>query len=113
MTLRTGSSGSEVRALQTRLEELGFSPGPIDGQFGPGTESAVRAFQQGRELAADGVVGPPTAEALGLELDRPEAEVEAEISSGCWISTGEKEAVAVDRRLLWTFAAGAHFVASR
>ena len=82
MALRTGSSGSDVRALQTRLEELGFSPGPIDGQFGPGTESAVRAFQQSRGLTVDGIVGPATAKALGLELERPDVGVEAEIPSG-------------------------------
>ena len=45
MALRTGFSGSEVRVLQTRYEELRFSPDPIDGQFRPGGESAVQAFR--------------------------------------------------------------------
>jgi hypothetical protein len=53
-----------VRGVQTRLKELGFDPGPIDGVFGAGTRAAVVAFQQSRGLAPDGVVGPKTKEAL-------------------------------------------------
>jgi N-acetylmuramoyl-L-alanine amidase len=52
--------GDDVVALQSRLAELGFSPGKVDGLHGPGTDAAVRAFQAGVGLAADGVVGPET-----------------------------------------------------
>jgi len=41
-----GSSGDAVRALQERLTELGFAPGPIDGQFGNLTQAAVWAFEK-------------------------------------------------------------------
>ena len=41
-----GSSGDPVRALQERLTELGFAPGPIDGQFGNLTKAAVWAFEK-------------------------------------------------------------------
>lgn len=51
--------------LQQRLRDLGVDPGPIDGKFGPRTAAAVRAFQQARGLAADGIVGPQTRGALG------------------------------------------------
>jgi len=64
--LKIDSSGAAVLALQTALEAHGFSPGAIDGLFGPGTEAAVLAFQQSEGLAADGIVGPATAGALGL-----------------------------------------------
>ena len=64
--LKIGSSGAEVAALQTALARHGFDPGGADGNFGPGTESAVKAFQSQAGLAADGVVGPQTAAALGL-----------------------------------------------
>jgi peptidoglycan hydrolase-like protein with peptidoglycan-binding domain len=59
--LRRGSpSGSDVEALQVVLDQLGYSPGPLDGQFGRRTEAAVRAFQADHQLAADGLVGPLT-----------------------------------------------------
>ena len=64
--LRLDSSGPDVNALQEALQAAGFSPGAIDGSFGPGTEAAVLAFQHSKGLAADGVVGPKTAVALGL-----------------------------------------------
>lgn len=63
--LRNGSSGPDVRALQEQLEELGFSPQGIDGDFGRKTEAAVRAFQRHHGLEDDGVVGPMTRQALG------------------------------------------------
>ena len=44
--LKRGSSGSEVRALQEAMIELGFLKGTADGNFGAGTESAVIAFQK-------------------------------------------------------------------
>ena len=69
LPLRRGSSGSAVMGLQLRLEELGFGPGGIDGSFGPGTERAVRAFQDIKGLTADRVVGDTTAAALNREPD--------------------------------------------
>ena len=44
-TLRIGSSGTQVKALQQRLKDLGFDPGVIDGQFGTGTAQSVWAFK--------------------------------------------------------------------
>lgn len=57
--LRRGDSGDEVRALQQRLNAAGFSL-VVDGQFGPRTEQAVRAFQQRSGLVVDGLAGPKT-----------------------------------------------------
>jgi peptidoglycan hydrolase-like protein with peptidoglycan-binding domain len=53
-----------VQAVQQRLSDLGFDPNGIDGNFGPGTEKAVRAFQQAQGLGVDGKVGPNTMAAL-------------------------------------------------
>ena len=71
--LTVGAKGETVTALQTHLKARGFDPGPIDGDFGPATEQAVRAFQQANGLEVDGVVGVQTATALGLDLgsERP------------------------------------------
>jgi MYXO-CTERM domain-containing protein len=53
-----------VRALQRRLAGLGYSPGPIDGRYGPRTEAAVIRFQVTHGLVADGIDGPVTRAAL-------------------------------------------------
>ena len=63
-TLQQGASGSAVIDLQQRLQKAGFSPGAIDGSFGPGTKAAVIAFQRSKGLVADGIVGPATWAAL-------------------------------------------------
>lgn len=68
--LRFGSTGADVRRLQQRLAELGFSPGRIDGEFGAATEAAVIAFQFSEELLTDGIAGPRTLTALAL-TDQP------------------------------------------
>lgn len=44
--LAPGSFGEDVTRVQERLTELGFQPGPIDGQFGSGTQQAVWAFKK-------------------------------------------------------------------
>lgn len=62
-TLRRGATGGDVRTLQQALTRHGFPAAP-DGQFGPKTEAAVRAFQRSRRLTVDGVVGPQTWRAL-------------------------------------------------
>lgn len=64
--LKNGSSGNEVEILQTRLRELGFYGGKIDGSFGPITERGVLLFQKGQGLKQDGIVGPKTWAALEL-----------------------------------------------
>lgn len=44
--LSKGNNGPEVQRLQERLKELGFEPGPIDGEFGDLTRAAVWAFEK-------------------------------------------------------------------
>ena len=53
-----------VRALQRRLANAGYAPGPIDGRYGPRTEQAVSGFQAARGLGVDGIAGPLTLAAL-------------------------------------------------
>lgn len=64
--LRSGSSGDEVRRLQERLKEFGFYEDEINGYFDAKTETAVRAFQDARGLAADGIVALITLHELDL-----------------------------------------------
>lgn len=63
-TLRQGVSGPAVMRVQDTLKSRGFYDGPVDGIFGPATEAAVMEFQRSKQLAADGVVGPATWQAL-------------------------------------------------
>ena len=58
--LRYGSSGEDVKRLQTRLTELGYYHGKISGNYLEGTQSGISAFQEKNGLTADGVAGPTT-----------------------------------------------------
>lgn len=64
LSIRNGSEGDAVRALQSRLKKLGYYSGNVDGDFGQGTEDAVKAFQRANGLNADGVAGSGTYEKL-------------------------------------------------
>ncbi len=59
-TLRPGDRGSGVISLQTRLKQLGYYNGALDGIYGSGTTAAVTAFQRASRLTADGVAGSRT-----------------------------------------------------
>ncbi|WP_281890420.1 peptidoglycan-binding protein [Paenibacillus sp. YYML68] len=59
VVLRVGHTGDEVKMLQRLLTKYGI-PLTADGVFGPGTERAVRTYQQQAGLASDGVVGAAT-----------------------------------------------------
>lgn len=63
--------GDDVRALQRRLNLLGFDPGREDGIFGEQTSTAAREFQRNVGLRADGIVGSTTLEALDRLLSAP------------------------------------------
>lgn len=60
--LMKGSRGPAVESLQTLLELRGFSVGPagVDGDFGTGTQTAVKKLQHAVGKAVDGIVGRDT-----------------------------------------------------
>ena len=58
-TLSEGATGTAVRTLQSDLNVLGYGLA-VDGDFGPDTLAAVKAFQRAQSLTVDGVVGPLT-----------------------------------------------------
>lgn len=55
-----GDTGSEVAAIQSKLNDFGYDAGEADGSFGSRTVGAVIAFQRDHGLEADGVVGYQT-----------------------------------------------------
>ena len=56
--------GDDVRAVQNKLNSLGYNCGTADGYYGNATKSAVISFQSAKGLTADGEVGPATWSAL-------------------------------------------------
>jgi len=64
-----GDTGAAVRTLQANLNKLGAKPAlAVDGDFGPATQAAVKAFQKARGLEVDGIVGPKTEAAIKAAL---------------------------------------------
>ena len=71
-TLRRGSIGDAVKALQVALIALGYDVGKntmADGKFGPATERAVRAFQNDYGLPQTGTWGTAEEQALDAGLE--------------------------------------------
>lgn len=60
MTLKIGSEGEDVKKLQT---VLGLK---ADGKFGPGTQAALKSWQEKNGLDADGIAGQKTLEKMGV-----------------------------------------------
>jgi peptidoglycan hydrolase-like protein with peptidoglycan-binding domain len=58
--LKRGLAGEPVKILQAKLGV------PADGEFGPGTETALKAYQQKHGLKVDGIAGPDTFAQMGL-----------------------------------------------
>ncbi|MEH6420837.1 peptidoglycan-binding protein [Pseudomonas sp. CGJS7] len=74
--LERNEKGSDVRALQTALNKLGYTDAKghalgVDGDFGKHTEEAVRKFQQAHGLKVDGDAGPITLDALKKSQAQP------------------------------------------
>jgi hypothetical protein len=91
-TYRRGAKGPEVERIQSRLRTLGRYAGPIDGDFGGGTETSIMAFQRATGLTCDGVVGPETWTALFSDEPLPEPAILARpLNERCLALTGSFE----------------------
>jgi len=86
MLLKRGSKGSHVKELQTALELS------ADGIFGADTELALRRFQSENGLAADGIVGTKTWEAIGIDTDSEAAAEESQYTT--------KDGLVIERQYL-------------
>ncbi len=63
---RQGSSGEEVKAIQTKLKQWGYYGGKVDGIYGEKTKAAVISFQKKNGLETDGIAGSATLKAMGI-----------------------------------------------
>lgn len=122
-TLRRGDKGDAVKALQRLLINRGYlGAGGADGDFGEGTENAVKAFQSAVGLTADGIAWPQTIKRLDPDAELPSPSAECCVSSVAATDVGELEHTlsfcqlhaamntgavtlpAQSRKLLWTSA---------
>lgn len=62
--LKVGSTGADVVELQTKLNNVGFNVGKVDGIFGITTKQGVINFQLAHSLVGDGIVGSMTVKSL-------------------------------------------------
>ena len=90
--LRDGDAGDDVEDLQRRLKAAGYDPGEIDGEYGPNTESAVKALQKDAGIEVDGEFGPNSLKALeALEVDDEPEEPEKPIKPEKPVEPSEPE----------------------
>lgn len=99
-TVQNGDKGPDVRLLQHLLRDLNYDVGPLDGDFGPRTEAALRQYQQDHQLFTieDGVCGEATWASLegqfgnldGLRLEDSVGEY-VEDAHGIWNSSMSAE----------------------
>lgn len=69
-TLEVDLEGEDVKALQERLQIMGFlNSDDIDSKYGAKTEQAVSDFQKLYKLQIDGIAGPGTIEAINKALN--------------------------------------------
>lgn len=96
VALRKGDPRTDlVRLVQTALGDDGWGEIPVDGVFGPVTESAVRTFQLRADLEPDGIVGPATWAALfgvpAPKSDRPATLLAKLALANCESQVGVRE----------------------
>ena len=86
--LSIGATGIDVKRLQRLFVEMKIlSYDRIDGNFGSATESAVKDFQSGNGLSADGIVGPQTWAKLPSD---PQTPLLSQSATGAAISALQK-----------------------
>jgi peptidoglycan hydrolase-like protein with peptidoglycan-binding domain len=67
--VQNGNQGHPIRTLQFLLRAHRHNLA-VDGMFGPVTEAAVKAFQAGKGMTADGIVSPQTWSALIVQVKK-------------------------------------------
>lgn len=89
---KLGSRGNEVEKIQSKLKEENFYPGPIDGIYGGGTESAVKRFQRQYDLTVDGMVGTETWQLMFGNTEIPQSPLlDKPLAYRCLALTGSFE----------------------
>jgi peptidoglycan hydrolase-like protein with peptidoglycan-binding domain len=67
--VQNGNQGHPIRTLQFLLRAHDHNL-TVDGMFGPATEAAVKAFQAGKGMTADGIMNPQTWSVLIIQVKK-------------------------------------------
>ncbi|MBL7847737.1 MAG: peptidoglycan-binding protein [Cyclobacteriaceae bacterium] len=86
-TLRRGDVGSEVTRIQKMLYDFGYDM-VVDGDFGPGTEAAVKKFQGEHGLMVTGTVDVATEGAIESEKNKPKVK-DSKLTTGVYLKKGD------------------------
>ena len=86
---KRGSTGTEVRNIQSRLKSWGYMDGAVDGIYGSKTEAAVKKFQTKHGLTADGIAGPKTLAKIGLPTGSSSSSYDANVNLLARVINGE------------------------
>jgi peptidoglycan hydrolase-like protein with peptidoglycan-binding domain len=70
LTAQKAAAAISVTTTQQCLKRLGYFRGPVTGNYGPLTQSAVTRFQKANRLPAIGTVGPKTEQLLRSQCNR-------------------------------------------
>lgn len=98
--LMPGSAGETVKKLQTAL---GIA---ADGQYGPGTMAAVKAYQQKNNLDADGYAGPVTLSTMKLFVEMTPEVVEASKATEEVKSSSPADVIVAVGKSIWQTVKG-------
>ena len=69
--LKQGSTGAKVRDLQARLKQIGWWSGDVVDTYGPTTATAVKQFQDKRQIPVTGEVDQRTLDRLYAMTRKP------------------------------------------
>ena len=75
-----GPDADFIKQVQSKLHEWGFDAGPVNGDFGSKTQTALAQFQIANNIPASGTLDDATLDAL--DVQRPEVSASAASGSG-------------------------------
>ena len=108
-TVKNGSNGADARSVQTRLKDLGYYQGKVDGKFGRASVNALKNFQTNNGLKADGVAGKSTYAKLfsaqAVAFNSPETESPAPVEDTTETDSSSESSFAVSEASILSFAA--------
>lgn len=86
---KMGSTGQEVRNIQTRLKSWGYYTYTVDGIYGSRTVTAVKSFQRKNGLTPDGIAGPATLSKIGLPTGSTSSSSSSNVNLLAMVINGE------------------------